>query len=115
MAKGRHCLLAISLNKPSRPLSPPERSRVWDDSPAIVGHATNFEPEARHRACWYGRRTPVIPPNLGIHTIEDGQLLFCAHPMMFPVVGYQLDIRNCGECDCFRQRKMETNANVTRI
>ena len=52
-------------------------------------------PEARHRACWYSRRTSDIPPDIGFHTIEDGQLLFCAHPMWFPVVGYQFDVRNC--------------------
>jgi len=51
------------------------------------------EPEARHRACWYGRRTSDIPLNLGFQaTIEDGELLFCAHPMWFPVVGYQFDV-----------------------
>jgi hypothetical protein len=61
--------------------------------------------EARHRACWYGRRTPEIPLNLGFHaTIEDGELLFCAHPMWFPVVAYQFDVRNCEECDYFRVR-----------
>ena len=42
-------------------------------------------PEARHRACWYSRRTIDIPPDIGFHTIEDGQLLYCAHPMWFPV------------------------------
>ena len=61
--------------------------------------------EARHRACWYGRRTPDLPLDLGIHTtIEDGELLFCAHPMWFPVVGYQFDVRNCDACDYFRVR-----------
>jgi hypothetical protein len=63
------------------------------------------EPEARHRACWYGRRTPDLPLNFGFHiTIEDGELLFCAHPMWFPVVGYQFDVRNCDRCDYFRGR-----------
>ena len=63
------------------------------------------EPEARHRACWYGRRTPDIPIDLGFHaTIEDGALLYCAHPMWFPVVGYQFDVRNCDNCDYFRVR-----------
>jgi hypothetical protein len=61
--------------------------------------------EVRHRACWYGRRTPDIPLDLGFHsTIEDGELLFCAHPMWFPVVGYQFDVRNCDDCDYFRLR-----------
>jgi hypothetical protein len=59
-------------------------------------------PEARHRACWYSRRTADIPHNIGFHTIEDGQLLFCAHPMWFPVVGYQFDVRNCTVCDYFK-------------
>ncbi len=45
---------------------------------------------------------PHIPDDLGFHTIEDGQLLFCAHPMWFPVVGYQFDVRNCGSCDYFK-------------
>jgi len=29
-------------------------------------------------------------------------LLFCAHPMWFPVVGYQFDVRNCAACDYFK-------------
>jgi hypothetical protein len=62
------------------------------------------EPEALHRACWYSRRTPNIPPDLGSQTIEDGQLLFCGHPMWFPVVGYQFDVRSCASCDYFRAR-----------
>jgi hypothetical protein len=65
-----------------------------------VEHA---DPETRHRACWYSRRTPHIPPDIGFYTtIEDGQLLFCAHPMWFPVVGYQFDVRNCARCDYFK-------------
>jgi hypothetical protein len=60
------------------------------------------DPEARHRACWYSRRTPNLPANIGHHTIEDGELLFCAHPMWFPVVGYQFDVRNCAACDYFK-------------
>jgi len=59
-------------------------------------------PERRHRACWYSRRTADIPHDPGFHTIEDGHLLFCAHPMWFPVVGYQFDVRNCGACDYFK-------------
>jgi hypothetical protein len=62
------------------------------------------EPEARHRACWYSRRTSDLPSEIGSQTIEDGQLLFCAHPMWFPVVGYQFDVRNCIGCDYFRVR-----------
>jgi len=62
-------------------------------------------PEQRHKACWYSRRTAQIPANLGVHTIEDGELLYCAHPMLWPVVGYQFDIRNCESCDYFRHRQ----------
>jgi len=61
-------------------------------------------PEGRHRACWYGRRTADIPLDLGSHTIEDGFLLYCAHPMWFPVVAYQFDVNNCTACDYFRDR-----------
>ena len=60
------------------------------------------EPEFTHRACWYGRRTPRLPPQLTVHTVEDGELLYCAHPMMFPIVGYDFDIRNCSACDAFK-------------
>ena len=61
-----------------------------------------MEPEARHRACWYSRRTPDIPEDLGTQTIEDGQLLYCAPPMWFPIVGFRVDVRNCLECDFFK-------------
>ena len=64
----------------------------------------SLEPEARHRACWYGRRTAQIPLDLGSHTIEDGELLYCAHPMWQPVVGMQFDVRNCDGCDYFRAK-----------
>jgi hypothetical protein len=64
-------------------------------------------PESRHRTCWYGRRTPDIPENVGFHTIEDGLLLYCAHPMWFPVVGYQFDVRSCTACDYFRPRRAQ--------
>ena len=43
-----------------------------------------------------------IPAGVGFHTIEDGQLLFCAHTMWFPVVGYQFDVRSCATCDYFK-------------
>lgn len=70
--------------------------------------------EARHRACWYGRRTPELPADLGFFTtIEDGQLLFCAHPMWFPVVGYQFDVRNCDACDYFRVRLKADEAQAS--
>ena len=61
-----------------------------------------MEPESRHRLCWYGRRTPHVQPDVSFQTVEDGQLLYCAHPMMFPVVGYRFDPRNCVACDWFR-------------
>jgi hypothetical protein len=62
-------------------------------------------PEDRHRLCWYGRRTPHIPPDIGFHTILDGHLLFCAHPMLLPVVGLAFDVRNCVHCEYFRARR----------
>jgi hypothetical protein len=64
----------------------------------------DFDPDLRHRFCWYARRTPSLPHDLGPHTIEDGELLYCAHPMLFPVVGYQFDVRNCEGCDYFRPK-----------
>jgi len=67
------------------------------------------DPELRHRACWYGRRTPHLPANLTIHTIEDGELLYCAHPMFFPIVGYDFDTRNCEGCDAFKPRPCTQN------
>jgi hypothetical protein len=70
----------------------------------LAGAAIILEPEARHRACWYGRRTRDIPADLGSHTIEDGELLYCAHPMWYPVVGLQFDVRNCHACDYFKAR-----------
>jgi hypothetical protein len=62
------------------------------------------EPETRHRACWYGRGTTELPATLTVQTIEDGQLLYCAHPMFFPIVGYDFDVRNCSGCDVFKPR-----------
>ena len=73
------------------------------------------EPEVRHRSCWYSRRTAEIPADLGFHTIEDGELLFCAHPMWFPVVGYQFDVRNCADCDYYKPvRSPKSPANRRR-
>lgn len=71
----------------------------------MMGARRHVEPEDRHRLCWYGRRTPSIPADPGIHTIVDGELLYCAHPMFFPVIGYEFDIRNCEDCDVFRPRR----------
>ncbi len=69
----------------------------------LVDSPAETPPEARHRACWYSRRTETFPPDLGFHhTIEDGALLYCAHPMLLPVVGYEFDVRNCDRCDYFR-------------
>lgn len=71
----------------------------------MMGAGRPVEPEDRHRLCWYGRSTPFIPADLTIHTIVDGQLLYCAHPMFFPLVGNEFDIRNCEHCDVFRPRR----------
>lgn len=60
---------------------------------------------ARHGRCWYGRRIDEIPEDLGSHTIVDGQLVYCAHPMFWPVVRYEFDVRNCEACDVFRALK----------
>jgi hypothetical protein len=61
-----------------------------------------LNPESIHRVCWYSRRTAILPADLRFQTIEDGQVLFCAHPMWFPVVAYDFDVRNCAACDYFR-------------
>lgn len=71
----------------------------------MIGAAPSVEPEDRHRLCWYGRRTATIPDDPGIHTIVDGELLYCAHPMFFPVIGYEFDVRNCDGCDVFKARR----------
>jgi hypothetical protein len=75
-----------------------------DRSQLTAGRPTpTASPEHQHRACWYGRRTDVLPTDLARHTtIEDGQLLFCAHPMWFPIVGYQFDVRNCARCEYYK-------------
>lgn len=62
-------------------------------------------PEDRHRVCWYSRRTAHLPAELGLHTIMDGQLLYCAHPMLWPIVGYEFEVSNCAECDYFRKAR----------
>ena len=64
-----------------------------------------MEPEDRHRRCWYSRRTFEIPIDIGVHTIEDGALLYCAHPMLYPIVGLAFDVRNCTDCEYFRERR----------
>jgi hypothetical protein len=74
-----------------------------------VNAHTSGSAESRHRACWYGRRTIDIPPDIGAHTIEDGYLLYCAHTMWFPVVGYQFDVRNCEACDYFKPMRSQAS------
>jgi hypothetical protein len=64
--------------------------------------APHADPAARHQRCWYSRRTPNLPADVGLHTIEDGLLLYCVHPMLFPIVGYQFDVRNCETCDYYK-------------
>jgi hypothetical protein len=61
-----------------------------------------LDAEDKHRRCWYSRRTTQIPVDIGFHTIADGELPYCAHPMLFPVVGLGFDVRNCARCDYFR-------------
>ncbi len=56
-------------------------------------------------SCWYGRRAPGVLPEVSFQTVEDGELLYCSHPMLFPVVGYQFDVRNCDSCDWFKVKK----------
>jgi hypothetical protein len=68
-----------------------------------------MDPETKHQRCWYSRRTTQIPIDIGFHTIADGELLYCAHPMLFPVVGFAFDIRNCTECEYFRARREAPN------
>lgn len=78
------------------------------DQRRALGVSCKFTPvtsEDRHRVCWYSRRTPTIPSGLGLHTIMDGQLLYCAHPMLWPIVGYEFDVTNCTECEYFRQAR----------
>jgi hypothetical protein len=74
------------------------------------------EPEARHRRCWYGGRTPAVLPEVSYQTVEDGELLYCSHPMMFPLVRYRFDVRNCDGCDWFKPRKGTTpGAHVLKV
>jgi hypothetical protein len=68
------------------------------------------EPEARHRVCWYGRRTTAIPDDLSVQTIEDGEVLYCAHPLWFPVVGFRFDVRSCATCELFKPLRLRNPA-----
>jgi len=45
---------------------------------------------------------------VSFQTVEDGELLYCCHPMLFPVVGYHFDVRNCGSCDWFKLKKAKS-------
>jgi hypothetical protein len=36
-------------------------------------------------------------------------LLYCAHPLFFPIIGYEFDIRNCEGCDVFRPKRPATS------
>lgn len=67
------------------------------------------EAEDRHRLCWYSRRTAEIPDDIGFHTIVDGHLLYCAHPMLLPIVGLAFDVRNCVECEYYRPRRSDAS------
>ena len=88
---------------PSKPSNSSSRLRVLDSQSQADGDQQSPAPEVFHRACWYGRRTDVIPVDLALHTtIEDGYLLYCAHPMWLPVVGYHFDVRNCVRCEYFK-------------
>jgi hypothetical protein len=71
----------------------------------------DHDPELKHRLCWYGRRTTTIPADIGFHTISEGELLYCSHPMLFPVVGLAFDVRNCTDCDYFRARRAAAPAS----
>ena len=71
------------------------------------------EPEDRHRRCWYARRTADLPEDLGSHTIVDGHLLYCAHPMYWPIVRYEFDIRNCDGCIEIPQLGMKHSLNIS--
>lgn len=72
-----------------------------------------MEPEDRHCLCWYSRRTRQIPQDLGVQTIIDGELLYCAHPMLFPIVGFEFDVRNCLQCDYFKGRRSAAPGSST--
>ncbi len=85
---------------PPDPKCPPDQNYF----PARI---STVEPEERHRCCWYGRRTADLPEDIGSHTIVDGELVYCAHPMYWPVVRYEFDLRNCEDCDVFKARRPE--------
>ena len=70
-----------------------------------------MDAEDRHRTCWYARRTADLPEDPGSHTIIDGQLAYCAHPMIWPVVRYEFDVCNCEGCDAYRPRRLDKTSN----
>ena len=61
-------------------------------------------PESRHRSCWYGCHAIELPVDIGLHSIEDGQLL-PRSSMWFPVVGYQFDVRGYDGMQFFRPNR----------
>ncbi|MEO7157092.1 MAG: hypothetical protein ABI039_06000 [Vicinamibacterales bacterium] len=71
-----------------------------------------MDAEQRHRTCWYARRTTYMPDDPGHHTILDGQLVYCAHPLYWPVVRYEFDLTNCEGCDVYRPTRTERQAPV---
>jgi hypothetical protein len=84
-------------------------SSLWTlNRPTVImaGVDTSGQTESRHARCWYTRRSVQLPADLGFHTIEDGLLVYCVHPMMFPVVRYHFDIRNCDDCEYYRPLKV---------
>jgi len=84
--------------------SKPSSVQLSANSSQLRGDSRQLTAERVHEECWYGRRTSDLPPDIGCHTIENGELLYCAHPMWFPVVGRQFDVRNCNGCEYFRPR-----------
>ena len=80
-------------------------------NPLYLGYNHGVDAEERHRHCWYARRTADLPEHLGSHTIIDGALVYCAHPMYWPVVRYEFDVRNCEDCDVFKARRALATEN----
>jgi len=48
-----------------------------------------------------------MPDDPGHHTILDGQLVYCAHPLYWPVVRYEFDLSNCEGCDVYKPKRTE--------
>ena len=79
---------------------------------ATRNRISSVDAEERHRCCWYGRRTPALPDDPGSHTIVDGELVYCAHPMYWPVVRYEFDLSNCEDCDVFKPKRPATTSII---